>query len=149
MTILFFNIFVGIATYEIKEILQNSIIESASTKIDYIYHLEYRFRGTKINKWLDKKLKLVEIFFKLRYIFSLLSTALKFKKSDQNHEKSEEEKEKQMITKINETSERLLIELKQITYLMQNKFDFIDQRMDKLEKIIKVKTLNENPVTLK
>ena len=142
MTILFYNIFVGIATYEIKEILQNSIIEIASTKIDYIYQFEYRFRDSKMNKWFDKTLKLVEFFFKLRYLFNFFSSNIKIKKNHQKQEKSDEEKEKEMIAKINETSERLLIELKQITYLMQNKFDFIDQRMDKMEKIIKIKISN-------
>jgi hypothetical protein len=63
MTILFYNIFVGIATYEIRQILHNSNIEITLTKIEYIFRLEKRFGCSRAFKWLDNGIKLIERFF--------------------------------------------------------------------------------------
>ena len=46
--------------------------------------------------------------------------------------------------KINDSNGRILIELKQISSLMQKKFDFIDQRLEKMEKMNKNKHFKAN-----
>ena len=138
MTMLFYNIFIGIATFEIRKILQNSKIEITSTKIEYIYKQECRFRGLKIYKWLDGMLKSIERKFLSRIYLMTKKSRITLKKSrSKEREENAEEKQQERMEKLDEKCERLLIELKQISSLMQNKFDF-------MEKISKNKNFKSN-----
>ena len=148
MTMLFYNVFVGIATYEIRIILQNSKISIASSKIDYIFKLEYRFHGLKAYKWMEIMLKwFEEIFFilKEKFYLKIVSSLINGKKKEKKIlQKSMEENLIEKVSIINDSNERLLIELKQISSLMQKKFDFVDQRLEKMEKQNKNKNSKAN-----
>ena len=125
MTILFYNIFVGIATYEIRQILHNSNIEITLTKIEYIFRLEKRFGCSRVYKWLDNGIKLIERFFWTKSFITFKSRKQRVNTG------------KELLKQQNETNERLLIELKQMTSLMLNKFDFIEKRIEKIERVNK------------
>jgi hypothetical protein len=79
---------------------------------------------------MEKTLKLLEKYLRPKFLLSFFSSMKKLKKI-RKHEKSDEEEERERITKISESSERFLIELKQVSYLMQNKFDFIEKKWKK------------------
>ena len=128
MTILFYNIFVGIATYEIREILYNSKIEITLTKIEYIYGLERGFRHLNAYKWMSRVLKIVEDFYLKKIFF------LKIRKKN-GEEKMEEKSDE--IKKLRQANDRLLIELKQMSSLMLNKFEFIEKRIELIENFAK------------
>ncbi len=142
MPILLINIFTGISIDEIRKLIDNSKIEVDTIKIDYIYTLE-SFNISKYLKWMEILLDwvgnkynwLVKFFFKLKYLQEV-NDKYKIKlKFDANNEDDEENDIKKMIIRQETKTKRLLIEFNQVFFLIQNKFDFIDKRIEKFMRI--------------
>jgi hypothetical protein len=146
INILFYNIFIGIATYEIRKIIENSKIKITSSKIEYIFKLELILKGSFVYKRLENCMKWIENYYRtkiynINYVSNVLNeydeTMNYGNKTDENDENNENETIK--LTKIqNEKIDRLMIELKQMSILVQNQFNFIDKKMDKMEKKIEL-----------
>jgi len=145
MTILFYNISIGIATYEIRKIVDNSRIEIASCKIDYIFKLELKLKRFKLYKLVEKIFKWFEKFYTNKiYKINFLSRAynneyIKIIKNKKDEIDQRNEKSAMKISLMQmERTDRLLIELRQISNQVQNQFSFLDKKMDRMEKRIEL-----------
>ena len=144
MTILSYNISIGIATYEIRKIVDNSRIEIASCKIDYIFKLELKLKRFKLYKLVEKTFKWLEKFYTNKiYKINFLSRAYnEYIKTIKNNKDEIDQRNEQSAMKISlmqmERTDRLLIELRQISNQVQNQFNFLDKKMDRMEKRIEL-----------